>query len=206
MPPLKIFLNETLTLYYTFVVEVANCFSCSTGIGLTLNSVQYTNNSVVNIMDIGTDGAALICTTTFGLCCFSNDGSDWYFPNGSAVPRPATQPYYRTRTFDGSSTVDLHRNPEATTTGVFNCTIPDASGVLQSIYVGVYTATTGESCTLESNMLVVISNLYDFMLCSIKIFIQKLIMKMSDHGKPSHCSSKQNVLRANRASISGVMH
>ena len=69
--------------------------------------------------------------------------------------------------------------------------------------------------------IVAMSNLYDFTLCSIKIFMQKLIMKMSllvDHrkaqslpfqtkfvSKPSHCPSKQNLFRANRASISGVM-
>ena len=39
--------------------------SCTTGIGLILNDVQYTNNSVVTITDIGTDSAALICTTTY---------------------------------------------------------------------------------------------------------------------------------------------
>ena len=117
---------------------------------LTLNSVQYTNNSVVNITDIGTGSAALVCTTTYHPCCFSLDGSQWYFPNGSAVQRSETLPYYRTRTDSHISppgTVRLHRNPGATTTGIFRCDILDASGELQSIYVGIYNATTGESCT-----------------------------------------------------------
>ena len=48
----------------------------------------------------------------------------------------------------------LHRNPEGTTIGVFRCEIPDASGDLQSLYVGIYTATTGKSCTLKSKMFV----------------------------------------------------
>ena len=137
------------------------CLSCATGIGLTLNNVQYTNNSVVNIRDIGTDSAALLCTTTRPGCCFSTDGSQWYFPNGSAVQRSETQPYYRTRTFsyvDGrpasGGTVRLHRNPGATTTGIFRCDILDGSGDLHSIYVGIYTATTGESCTLKRNKFV----------------------------------------------------
>ena len=121
--------------------------SCATGIGLTLNSVQYTNNSVVTITDIGTGSAALLCTTTNQACCLSTDGSHWYFPDGSAVQRTGTT-YYRTRTIGAVGTsVRLHRNPGATTTGVFNCAIPDGSGDLHNIYVGIYTTTTGESTT-----------------------------------------------------------
>ena len=136
----------------------------STGIGLTLNNVQYTNNSVVTITDIGTGSAALLCTTTFKPCCFSGPegtpGTHWYFPNGSRVDRLNTLPYYRNRTNTGHpiedpiGTVLLHRNPEGTTTGVFRCEIRDAIGAFQSIYVGIYNATTGESCTLKSNTFV----------------------------------------------------
>ena len=133
-----------------------------TGIGLSLNNVQYTNNSVVNITDIGTGSAALICTTTYYPCCFSfpPPGTHWYFPNGSQVSNTNTLPYYRTR-IDGNpqftsepGTVLLHRNPEGNTTGMFHCEIPDASGTFQSLYVGIYNATTGESCTLKTNMFV----------------------------------------------------
>ena len=127
------------------------CLSHATGIGLTLNGVNYTNNSVVTITDIGTGSAALICTTTHLACCLSTDGSQWYFPDGSAVQRSGTT-YYRTRTISyvepaSGGTVRLHRNPGATTTGVFRCDIPDASRDLQSLYVGIYNATTGEPCT-----------------------------------------------------------
>ena len=123
------------------------CLSCTTGIVLTLNNVQYTNNSVVTITDIGTGSAALLCTTTNSDCCFSGQGNGWNLPNGFELFNTNTQPYYRTRS-QSPGTVSLHRNPGATTTGVFHCDIPDASGDLQSIYVGIYTATTGESCTL----------------------------------------------------------
>ena len=124
------------------------CLSCATGIGLTLNSVQYTNNSVFTITDIGTGSAALLCTTTNIVCCLSTDGSEWYFPDGSQI-QPSrivgTNPtYYRSRVSNGPGRVLLHRNPGATTTGVFRCDILDASGDLQSIFVGIYTATTGE--------------------------------------------------------------
>ena len=125
---------------------------------LTLNSVQYTNHSVVTITDIGTDSAALLCTTTYKPCCYSgNPGTHWYFPNGSQVDRFDTLPYYRSRTSsrvttDPPGTVLLHRNSEGTTTGIFRCEIRDATGDFQSLYVGIYTATTGESCTLKSSM------------------------------------------------------
>ena len=136
------------------------CLSCTTGIGLTLNNVNYTNNSVVTITDIGTGSAALFCTTTnYYDCCFSgpSPGNHWYFPNGSRVENTDTLPYYRRRTdakFDPPGRVILHRNPGATTTGVFRCEILDASGAFQSLYLGIYTATTGESCTLERNKFV----------------------------------------------------
>ena len=134
--------------------------SCTTGIGLTLNNVYYTNNSVVTITDIGTDAAALICTTTRFGCCLSIDGSHWYFPDGSQVQRHGTT-YYRTRTNTynvGIGTVRLNRIPGATTTGVFHCDILNASGDLQSIYVGIYTATTGESCRFRRTSLTMYSN------------------------------------------------
>ena len=128
--------------------------SCATGIGLILNGVQYTSNSVVTITDIGTDSAALHCTTTFIPCCFSGPppGTHWYFPNGSQVERFSTLPYYRSRIdaqLSPPGAVLLHRNPGATTTGVFHCEILDTTGIFQSIYVGIYTTTTGESCTLK---------------------------------------------------------
>ena len=36
--------------------------------------------------------------------------------------------------------------------GIFHCDIFVVSNNLQRIYIGIYTATTGESCTLKSNM------------------------------------------------------
>ena len=130
------------------------CVSCATGIGLILNNVQYTNNSVVTITDIGTGSAALICTTTYRPCCFSGPapGTHWYFPNGSRVERFNTLPYYRTRTstfISPPGAVLLHHNPEGTTTGIFRCDILDANGIFQSVYVGIYTATTGEVLYIE---------------------------------------------------------
>jgi len=61
--------------------------------------------------------------------------------------RDESLPYYRTRAqYPGR--LLLHRNPEATTTGIFRCDIPDANNVLQSIYVGIDNNTPGKFCTL----------------------------------------------------------
>ena len=121
------------------------------GIQLTVNSVteRYPNNSIVTNTDIGTGSAALICTTTLPGCCFSgHQETQWYFPNGSQVPNNPSLPYRRSRG-QNPGRVILSRNSESTITGIFHCTIPDASGVTQSFFVGIYTATTGESCTLS---------------------------------------------------------
>ena len=159
--PTQLLVWITLVLFYTYYICDVHlvCLSCTTGIGLTLNNVRYTNNSVVTITNIGTDSAALFCTTTYHPCCFSGPlpGNHWYFPNGSRVERSTTLPYYRSRA-DGNLSppgrVLLHRNSEGTTTGIFRCEILAAYGYFQSIYVGIYTATTGESCTLKRNKFV----------------------------------------------------
>jgi len=81
------------------------------------------------------------------LCTSANPETQWYFPNGNPVPNNPALPYQRNRdSFPGR--VILNRNSESTITGIFHRHIPDASGVIQSLYVGIYTSTTGESCIL----------------------------------------------------------
>jgi len=120
--------------------------SIITDVWITLNGVTYANNSIVTNTDIGTGSTALVCTTTYTPCCtsFYNPETQWYFPNGSRVPNNPNLPYQRTRRYDYFGRVILNRNSESTTTGIFHCDIPDASGVTQSLYVGIYTNTTGE--------------------------------------------------------------
>ena len=109
--------------------------------------MNHANNSIVTRTDIGTDSAALLCTTTYSPCCSSgNPGTQWYLPDGSQVQNNGGLPYYRNR---NPGTVLLHRNLQGTTTGIFHCDILDASGVLQSMFVGIYDSGTGESCTLS---------------------------------------------------------
>ena len=115
-------------------------------IGLTLNGANYTDNSIVTITEIGTGSDALLCTTTLLGCCFSGNGGGWFLPNGDEVMRDESLPYYRVRTQNPGALL-LTRNPVATTTGIFRCDVP-VTGGNQSLYVGIYTSTTGESLGL----------------------------------------------------------
>ena len=67
---------------------------------------------------------------------------------------------------------------------------------------------TREIAWLIRISLLAISNLCDSTFCSIKILMQKLLMKMSllvGHKKAQSLPFKQNLFRANRASSFGVM-
>ena len=119
-----------------------------TGVGLLLNGVLYGNNSIVTLDEIGEDSATLFCLTNKTDCCRSSDTppgvggiGEWFFPDGSSVRSiiPGDD-IYRGR---GPSVVALHRRNNAQTTGVFRCEVPDASGINQHLYVGVYPVNSG---------------------------------------------------------------
>ena len=66
---------------------------------------------------------------------------DWYYPNGTGVANSGSMwEFYRNR---GPSVVRLHRR-RGGVTGIYRCEIPDTAGVGQTMYIGVYTADTGE--------------------------------------------------------------
>ena len=96
--------------------------------------------------DIGEDGNALLCLTDNRACCGrAQTGGfilgDWYYPNSTEVPNLGNgRGFYRNR---GQSVVRMHHRRDEVT-GIFHCVIPDATGVNQTIYIGVYTASTGE--------------------------------------------------------------
>ena len=66
---------------------------------------------------------------------------DWYYPNDTGVANFGLEwEFYRTR---GQSVVGLNRR-RGGVDGIYHCMIPDTAGVDQTIYIGVYTATSGE--------------------------------------------------------------
>ena len=120
-------------------------FSVAGDVWFSLRGTTYQNNSLVTLEDIGdSDDAALLCVTDLTACCrlpASNATGNWHFPNRTRVPSSGNQwDFHRTR---GQMVVRLHRRRSGAT-GIYSCEIPDAMNVLQTIYIGVYSASTGE--------------------------------------------------------------
>ena len=108
----------------------------------SLRNTPYQNNSIVILEDIGEDVDALLCITNLTACCRASDAAgNWFFPNETKVPSSDRQwDFHRTR---GQSVVLLHRR-RGGAEGIYRCEIPDTLGFTQTIYIGVYSASTGE--------------------------------------------------------------
>ena len=123
-----------MTIILTFVIKQATmCASfidVLTGVYFQFNGTSYTNNSRVNITDIGEGDNSLVCVTNNTSCC-KNLVGEWYFPNGSAVKiEGAGEAFYRNR---GPRMVRLHRRYNAMMpTGPFCCVVPDTNRVDQT--------------------------------------------------------------------------
>ena len=99
----------------------------------------------MNLEDIGdtVEKGALLCMTNFTACCRGENESvfgNWFFPNGTRVSSRASEDFYRTR---GQMMVLLHRTRDGEE-GIYRCEIPDSMNVTQTMYIGVYSASTGE--------------------------------------------------------------
>ena len=84
----------------------------------------------------------------------SHSGGFWYAPDGNAVGfNFADVPGFRRNR--GSGVVRLRRRDTDTDTpaeGIYRCTVQDASGELQSVYVGLYNSGGGVSFISEYSM------------------------------------------------------
>ena len=131
------------------------CISSFPGTGdvwFSLNGTTYQNNSIVTLEDIGEGDDALFCITNQTACCrppytgvVGPALGNWFFPNRSRVPSGnANDDFYRTR---GQMMVRLHHR-RGGVEGIYRCEIPDGMNVTQAIYIGVYSASTGECSIL----------------------------------------------------------
>ena len=118
----------------------------------SLRNTTYQNNSIVTLEDIGEDDDALLCKTNLTTCCrHPYTAGNWFFPNETRVPSSGDQrDIYRTRR---QGVVLLHRR-RGGAEGIYRCEIPDTMDVTQTIYIGVYSASTGEwymctSCSVQ---------------------------------------------------------
>ena len=117
------------------------------GVRFSLRGTTYQNNSLVTLEDIGEGDDALLCLTDNRMCCARAQSpgggilGNWYYPNGTGVANYGVMwGFYRNR---GQSVVRLNRR-RGGENGIYCCEIPDINSVTQFIYIGVYTANTGE--------------------------------------------------------------
>ena len=109
--------------------------------------VTFANNSVINIELVGegypgitqTNSGALECHTDDINCCRNIDNpngtgrGEWYYPDGTVVPPPSGDGFYRTR---GHMVIRLNRGAGTLSpTGIYRCIIPDAGGIIVTRYI-----------------------------------------------------------------------
>ena len=132
-------------LIFRFVTFFKPYFSVpdASDMKFSLNGTTYPNNSLVTLEDIGEIDNALLCMTNLSACCRAPYGSaqgNWFLPNTTRVPSKNIWDFYRTR---GQMVVYMRRIGGGEN-GIYRCEIHDSMNVKQNIYIGVYTAGTGE--------------------------------------------------------------
>ncbi|CAI8044775.1 Neogenin (Fragment) [Geodia barretti] len=140
-----------LSLLWPLVEVHSQTFPHLSFMGQTLANHSYVDLGQVGRPDDGGEGVR--CITDLTTCCTGSDGShrgDWYFPNGTRLPIPASD----VDTFEAREPqrVDIHRNTNAKSpTGIYRCDIPtnavhddDDISVRDTVYVGLYTASGGD--------------------------------------------------------------
>ena len=110
---------------------------------------MYANNSILVINNIEALTNGLYCLTDETDCCRGSDGGangGWFFPNSSAVEGSGTFSMLDFSRSRGPSAVILNRRNNAVgPTGLYRCEVSDASGVSQSVYVGLYPINGGHT-------------------------------------------------------------
>ena len=112
--------------------------------------------------DIGEGDSALLCIANLTACCrppytggTQKAIGNWYFPNGTRLHSDRVNgeewDLYRTR---GKMAIHMNRR-RGGVEGIYRCEMRDAMNVTQTIYIGVYSASTGEWSILFQSYYVV---------------------------------------------------
>ena len=121
------------------------------GLGFLLGGTPYPNNSVVALEDIGQAApGSLYCLTNSITCCRGQDREgpaigEWFLPGetdpvvGVNSVGTSSPDFTRAR---APSAVLLNHLTTTGPSGVYHCEIPDASGQLRTLYIGVDTTGT----------------------------------------------------------------
>lgn len=153
----------TITIGVTTRAQISSSyhtFTYTVGVSLKLHGVAVPNNSLVDFEDMlyttscdpdPTNGhsyhdIALRCVTDLQDCCDSprTVRGQWYYPDGRQAQNSGTPAFRSNRgpyevrngeTFYGS--VRLWRRYTPSERGRFRCELPDAAGVVQTLYVSI---------------------------------------------------------------------
>ena len=105
------------------------------GVYVELNGEIIENNGYVDINSIGnTDKSGLLCHTNRPSSpSYRNSGGDWFGPDKARISR-----VLGFETNKGPMVVRLLRNTGIPVEGIYSCVIPDKTGTMQTIFVGLY--------------------------------------------------------------------
>ena len=153
--------REKFPIHIDVVVMKFVSLPSHTGAGdvwFSLNSTIYRNNSIMILEDIGEGGDGLVCMTNYTACCgppytgvMGSALGNWFFPNRTRVPSKSGQwDLFRTR---AKMVVHMNRR-RGGEEGIYRCEIPDVMGVIKNMYIGVYSASSGEWSILLPNALI----------------------------------------------------
>ena len=113
----------------------------------------------MTLEDIGERDDALLCLSNLADCHSDAMGlvlGNWFFLNGTRVPsNGASFDFYSDRI---EMVVRLNRRLGGEE-GIYHCEIPDLANVTQTIYIGVFTASSGEWHCLYTPVLFNISDI-----------------------------------------------
>ena len=110
------------------------------GVYLSLREIEYTNNSIISINEIGKNENALKCITDKDNCCRSNRLGEWYYPNDLLVPMGmggGGVDFFRNRDNLGSVNLNRVRDNITSPTGEYCCNVSDASDVSQYVCANI---------------------------------------------------------------------
>ena len=109
---------------------------------LSLNGVTVPNDGYVLASGIDRDDTGLHCNTDRSDCCRKAPQGEWYYPDGNRVQiytqeiatRPTGNFFYRNRF---TQIVRLNRLGNPPERGRFRCEVPNADGVIVTVYVNI---------------------------------------------------------------------
>ena len=114
-------------------------------IRVTFMGTEIPDHAVIRLGYIRVDqNDSVHCMTNSIDCCENNQEAGWYYPNGTQLSTNESGVAFYSIKDQGE--VRLNRKagqggPEDA--GIYHCALPDASGVIQFRYVGIYNRPSG---------------------------------------------------------------